>query len=243
MTKKKHDNSRILTISDKHLPYQHPDTVRFLRALKKRVKPTRVICVGDEVDYHAMSFHDSDPDLPSASGELALAIKNLQPLYKMFPDVDLVDSNHGSMVYRKGKHNGIPRKMLRDYGDILESPPGWNWQNTLKVKLPNGQLLFVCHGMQKCGLKLAEKMGMCTLQGHYHTEFSIKYGSSPAQLFWSMQIGCLIDDDALAFHYNKVTAGRPVIGTGVIIDSHPYLVPMVLAKGGRWDGKIHLPVV
>ena len=200
MTKKKHDNSRILTISDKHLPYQHPDTVRFLRALKKRVKPTRVICVGDEVDYHAM-------------------------------------------VYRKGKHNGIPRKMLRDYGDILESPPGWNWQNTLKVKLPNGQLLFVCHGMQKCGLKLAEKMGMCTLQGHYHTEFSIKYGSSPAQLFWSMQIGCLIDDDALAFHYNKVTAGRPVIGTGVIIDSHPYLVPMVLAKGGRWDGKIHLPVV
>jgi metallophosphoesterase superfamily enzyme len=89
-----------------HIPYHHPDTIRFLKAIKKKYKPTRVICVGDEVDKHAMSFHDSDPDLPSAGDELNEAIKYLKQLYKVFPRVDLVDSNHGSMVYRKGKHHG-----------------------------------------------------------------------------------------------------------------------------------------
>ena len=236
---KKNKNDRILVIPDLHMPYQHPDAVAFLKAIKKKYNPTRVINVGDEVDNHAMSFHDSDPDLPSAGDELQLAIQGLKPLYKLFPEMDLVDSNHGSMVYRKGKHHGVPRKYLRDYGDVLEAPDGWKWHPTLRVKLPNGQWVFICHGQQKCGLKLASANGMCTVQGHYHTEFNIKYGSSPAQLFWSMQVGCLIDDDALAFHYNKVTPGRPIIGAGLIIDSHPVLIPMVLNKKGRWNKKIN----
>ena len=122
----KHDNSKILIISDMHIPYQHPDTVAFLRAIKKKYKPTRVICVGDEIDAHAMSFHDSDPDLPSAGDELQAAIKTLKPIYKIFPQMDLVDSNHGSMVYRKGKHHGIPRKYLREYGEVLEAPKTGN---------------------------------------------------------------------------------------------------------------------
>ena len=235
----KHDNSKILIISDMHIPYQHPDTVAFLRAIKKKYKPTRVICVGDEIDAHAMSFHDSDPDLPSAGDELQAAIKTLKPIYKIFPQMDLVDSNHGSMVYRKGKHHGIPRKYLREYGEVLEAPKDWKWHPTLTINLPNGQKMFVCHGMQKCGLKLAAAMGMCTVQGHYHTEFNIKYGSSPSQLFWSLQTGCLIDDEALAFHYNKVTPGRPIIGTGAVINGQPILIPMILDKKGRWNGKLN----
>lgn len=105
-------NDRILVISDMHHPFSHPDTVRFLRALNKKYKFTRVICIGDEIDAHAMSFHDSDPDLFSPGDELQQAIDCLQPIYKMFPKVDLVESNHGSMIYRKGKHHGIPRQAI-----------------------------------------------------------------------------------------------------------------------------------
>ncbi|WP_206696334.1 hypothetical protein, partial [Streptococcus pseudopneumoniae] len=76
--------------------------------------------VGDEVDKHALSFHDSDPDLMSAGDELKAAIKCLPPLYKLFPKMALVDSNHGSMVYRKGLHHGIPRKYIRAYGEVLD---------------------------------------------------------------------------------------------------------------------------
>ena len=234
----KQSNKSILVISDMHIPYNHPDLIPFLRAVKKKYDPTRIVCVGDEVDKHAMSFHDSDPDLMSAGDELQESIKSLKKIYKIFPVMDLVDSNHGSMVYRKGKAHGIPRKYLRDYGEVLEAPKTWKWHNTLTLTLPNKQKLFVCHGQSKNGLKLASTMGMCTVQGHYHTEFNIQYGSSPAQLYWSMQVGCLIDDKSLAFHYNKVTPSRPIIGLGIIVDSQPRLIPMVLNKGGRWNGKI-----
>ena len=73
----------ILIISDFHAPYNHPDAVAFLGACKKKFKPTDVVCIGDEADFHAMSFHDSDPDLPSAGDELQKAIKELRKLYRL----------------------------------------------------------------------------------------------------------------------------------------------------------------
>ena len=41
-----------------------------------------------------------------------------------------------------------------------------------------------------------------------------------------------------AFEYNKLQKSRPVIGTGVIIDGLPRLIPMVLKQNGRWNKKI-----
>ena len=95
-----HDNSRILFLSDMHIPYHHQDTLPFLKMLKDRYNPTRVICLGDETDKHALSFHDSDPDLMSAGDELRAALPVIAELHDMFPQMDLVDSNHGSMVWR-----------------------------------------------------------------------------------------------------------------------------------------------
>ena len=56
-------NKRILVISDTHFPYQHPDCILFLAALRSEYKPDRVVHIGDEIDGHAISFHNSDPDL------------------------------------------------------------------------------------------------------------------------------------------------------------------------------------
>ncbi len=39
---KKLDTSRILNISDQHMPYEHPDMFKFLAAVKKKYKPTLV---------------------------------------------------------------------------------------------------------------------------------------------------------------------------------------------------------
>ena len=51
--KKKSKKQTILVIGDLHAPYEHPDTVSFLRAIKKKYKPTDVVQIGDEVDFHA----------------------------------------------------------------------------------------------------------------------------------------------------------------------------------------------
>lgn len=228
-------NQRILLISDLHVPYQHPDTVAFLTAIKKKYKPTRVISVGDEVDKHAMSFHDSDPDLSSAGDELEAAIEGLQPIYKLFPKMDLVDSNHGSMVYRKGKHHGIPRKYLRDYGDILDAPKGWKWQHELLINIPGGNQLLVVHGISKDVMKVVAQRGVCVAQGHYHSEFRIGYLGNPNHLLFGINVGCSIDSKSLAFAYDKLNLARPVVGHGIIINGLPHLLPMVLNSKGRWN--------
>lgn len=232
------DYSRVLCISDMHMPFQHPDTIAFLTAVKAKYKPTHVICLGDEVDNHNLSFHDSDPDLPGASDELQQAIKQLRPLYKLFPRMDLIDSNHGSMVYRKGKHHGIPRKYLRDYGEVLEAPATWKWHMDLLIKLPTGQYVYFHHGLVKDVMKAVQQRGVCVVQGHYHTEFRIGYIGNPAHLLWGMNVGCSIDNKALAFAYDRTNLGRPVIGHGIIIDGQPKLLPMVLETGGRWTGVV-----
>jgi hypothetical protein len=230
-------NKSVLVISDTHIPFEHPDMIRFLSAIKKKYRPDRIIHIGDEVDKHAMSFHDSDPDLPSAGDELQQAIKKLSKLYKLFPVVDLVDSNHGSMVYRKGKHHGIPRKYLRDYGEVLEAPNGWKWYNELIIPTPMGDVMFR-HQFKKSPLVCAQQMGMSVVQGHFHEDFSISYCSSPNKLLWAMTVGCLIDKKALAFEYNATNHKRPIIGVGIIINGSPVLIPMLLNKQGRWVGRL-----
>ena len=117
----------ILIISDTHIPYSHPDYILFLTAVKKKYKPHIIIHIGDELDYHAISFHDSDSSLMSADMELDKAIIELQEgLAKLFPKMYLLESNHGSLVYRKLKHHGIPIRVLKDLPELYETPT-WSW--------------------------------------------------------------------------------------------------------------------
>ncbi|MNR87575.1 hypothetical protein D3C72_184660 [compost metagenome] len=233
----KKDNSRILLISDMHVPYNHPDLLDFLQYLKDKYQPTRVICLGDELDKHALSYHDSDPDLPSAGDELRKSLPVIQRLFKMFPVMDIIESNHGSLVWRKAKTHGIPKHYIKNYNEVLGVDDGWKWSFDLTITLPNGQKCYIHHGKTSDVIKLSQQMGMNAVQGHYHEAFRIDFWGNPNGLFWGMQAGCLIDDDALAFSYNNVNIKRPVIGTGLIIDSQPILEPMLLDSTGRWIKK------
>jgi hypothetical protein len=230
--------SRVFVISDMHIPYHHVDLIPFLKAVKKHLKPDKVVCTGDEIDFHSMSFHDKDPELFSPSMELEEAKDYLKNVFKIFPEVDVLESNHGSLVYRKGKFHGIPRSVLKSYNDVLEAPVGWKWHNELIVPLAGGSSCYFTHGKSANGLKLSQNMGMCVVQGHFHSKFDIQYWANPNALYWAMTVGCMIDDSSLAFAYNKSTLQRPLIGCGIILDGQPKLLPMILDKNGRWPGKL-----
>ena len=223
-----HDNSRILFISDMHIPYHHKGLLPFLEGLKTRYEPTRVICLGDELDKHAMSFHDSDPDLPSAGDELKRALPVIKEVEKLFPEMTLIDSNHGSLAYRKAKHHGIPRSYIRSYNEVLEVGDGWKWEFDLTLTLPDDQKVYVHHGKGANALRVAQLMGMSYVAGHYHESFGVQYCSTPANLIWAMQCGCLIDRKSLAFAYSNNNMKRQVIGTGLIIDGVPIVEAMPL---------------
>jgi len=230
--------SSVLIISDQHIPYQHYDMIKFLRALKKKYKPDLVINMGDEADKHALSFHPTDSDLFSAGDELKETIKYLKGLYDLFPEMHIMESNHGSMVMRKAKANGIPLHYFKSYNDVYELPKTWKWHNDKVTRLSNGQDVYTCHGKIKDSAKLSQQMAMNVIQGHYHESFKIEFWSNPNNLFWGMNVGCLIDNNSMAFAYNKLFPKRPIIGTGVIINGYPRLEPMILNKKGRWIGHL-----
>ncbi len=230
---KKHDNSRILFISDMHIPYHHPGLMPFLAGLKLRYNPTRVICLGDELDKHALSFHSSDPDLKSAGDELRAALPFIAELHAMFPEMDIIDSNHGSMVWRKAKEHGIPRHYIKSYNDVLQVGKGWVWHNDLTIVLPETdtlpeQKVYIHHGKTADAIKTSQAMGMSHVCGHFHESFGVKYWANPNGLYFAINGGCLINDDSYAFAYNNVNLKRPIIGTPLIIDGVPVLEAMPL---------------
>lgn len=228
---------KILVISDMHHPYSHKDTLKFLTALKRKYCFDKVVCIGDEADFHDSSFHDSNPDLDSAGVELEKAIGCLKPIYKLFPTVDVVESNHGSMILRKALVGKIPSRAIKSYNDILDAPCGWKWRFDLKLRTPLG-LVYFCHGKSGAAGRLASQYGCSTVQGHYHEKSQVTYISTPEKLMFDMHVGCLADDKSLALGYNKINPRRPIVSVGIIINGIPQIVPMVLNTKGRWIGSL-----
>ena len=227
----------VLIISDTHIPYHVPELIPYLKLLKKKYKPDRIIHIGDEVDKHAMSFHDSDPDLPSAGDELKLSIPVIKELENMFPRMDLLDSNHGSLVFRRAYKHGIPKAYIKKYNDFLQVGKGWKWHDDLIIDTPLGKVYF-CHGKTPDILKLAQSMGMSCVSGHYHSLMGVRYYGNSLGLYFGLQVGCMIDSKSLAFRYNKVQKARPIIGCSVIQNGLPIIEPFIKDKSGKWIGRL-----
>lgn len=229
----------IMVIPDIHAPYQHPDTLPFLRAVKVQFSPDLVVDLGDELDYHAMSFHDSDPNLDSAGVELEKGKEFLNELYKDFPQVLVCHSNHGSMQYRRAKAHGIPVQLIKKYRDVIfptHGAPEWSWSHNWRINTPLGEVLFK---HQASGILSDAAHNSCNLVvGHSHGNFSVEYSASSSHLYYGMYCGCLIDKDSMAFAYGKHSLRKPIIGCAVILNGRPILLPMVLDRGGRWIGRL-----
>lgn len=235
------DNSRILIIPDLHAPYQHKDTIDFLIDVAARIKPTRVISLGDETDGHGLSFHDSDPNLDSAGVELEKAKKFLKELARVFPVVDVCHSNHGSLIYRRAHKSGLPVQYIKTYRDVLfpdGGGDGWSWHDKIELTLPNGDKCVFQHQSSGDILANAAHERANIIQGHEHGKFELQYRSSTSALYWSMVCGCLVDRKSLAFAYGKLFPKKPILGVGAIIDSQPLLIPMPLDEDGNYTQRL-----
>lgn len=230
--------SKVFVIGDLHIPFHHRSAFAFLKAVKEKYKPDLVINIGDELDQHAISMHDSNPDLPSAGDELKTSKTYIKELEKIFPKMILIHSNHSSLVYRRALKYGLPREYLRSYNEFLGVGKDWQWIDDLTITLSDDSRCFFTHGMSADVLKLAMQMGKHCVQGHYHSKFSIGYFSNPDELIWGMQVGCLTSQSSMAFDYAKNFKNRFIMGSGMIIDGQPKLIPMVFGKDGEWIKKI-----
>lgn len=228
----------ILVIPDLHIPYHHPDAFEFLAQLYQAHPDATVVCLGDEVDNHALSFHDSDPNLDSAGTELAKARTAIAELNSIFPSMLICHSNHGSLQYRRAKAHGIPVEYLRTYREVMfpnGGGHGWEWAYSHTLGTSNGDILFKhqCTGDPRTA---AAHEGTNLVVGHHHGRFDLAYGASSSRLYWGATAGCLLDRGSLAFAYGRETAFKPILGALLIIGGVPYHMPMILDEDGNWIG-------
>lgn len=231
-------NSRIYCLSDPHFPFHHRDTFDFHEAVAEKYKPDRIICLGDERDNHKGSYHEHEPELPSWEDELDLGNECLHRLAGIFPKIDFMESNHGSLWFRKAKTIGLPRKLMKSYEEVT-GVKGFKWHFDLTVRMSDNNFVNFHHARSADILRASQQMGMSLVQGHHHNKFDIRYWSTSRGLFWGMQLPCMADKDSLAQSYGRNNLNRPMVGNGMILHGQPQLLPMVLKKGGRWNGKVH----
>lgn len=239
---------RVLIIPDTHIPYHHVDAWRFLGAVKDKYLDhdkkgrllSQVIHLGDELDKHAISFHDSDSELFSAGHELEVSKEEIHKkggLYELFPDLNILESNHGSLVYRRAKHHGIPLEYFKSYEDVLETP-GWSWHEDIVLETRVGPI-YLCHGKTANYGKLCKEEGMSAIQGHFHGKFEVTWHKTKLSERFNCFAGCLINRDSMAFHYGKNHLPKAILGCVLISSSgYPRLIKMTLDDKGRWNKKL-----
>lgn len=220
----------VLVISDIQAPFQHRDTIDFLYDQYRRFKCNRVVCIGDEVDFHAISLHDKEPEADGPTQELNKAKIFMRRLYSAFPNVESCISNHTDRPFRVASKFGIPRDFIRGYRELLDAPRTWSWHDRIVID-------DVCyqHGEGYSGrngaIQAAINNRQSTVIGHLHAHAGVLYHANENDLIFGMNVGCLIDIYAYAFRYGRTFKDKPVVGCGVVIEGfEPFFLPMDLGS-------------
>jgi len=231
--------NRLVAIGDMHMPRHHPDALEFLAAIKSEFDPDCNLSVGDEADFHGLSFHERDPDLTGPSEELRATRAWIAKLQELFPKLWIIESNHGSRLYRKALAHGIPQEMVKSYNDVLQVGAGWSWLYTMTINTKTGPI-HVEHGQKMTARTMSRRLGMSVIQGHRHGESFAEWWNNSLRPMFAMQTGCLIDNRDRGFWYNRNYREHPIISSGVVLEGEPFVIRLGEAKSGRWDRRIVL---
>jgi len=212
----------ILIIGDTHCPFDLDTYLDFLVNTYEKYNCNRVIHIGDELDNHFSSYHETDANAMGGGDELAFAKKRLARYYKQFPDVDVIIGNHSRLIMRKAQSGGVPKEWIRDYNEVL-GVPNWRFHTELEI---NGVLYAHGEGGTARGKCKADLQSV--VQGHLHTQLYVEYVVGRKNRVFGMQVGSGIDHEAYAFGYAKA-GKKPAIGCGVVIDGKEAIaVPMLI---------------
>lgn len=206
------NENRVLVIGDTHEPFCLDDYLQHCVKVKEKYQCNKIIHIGDVIDHHYSSYHDTDPDGMSAGDELDLAIFKLKRWKEAFPRAIWIKGNHCALIERKAFSGGLSKRAVRPLPEIYELP---EWELKESYELDGVQYI---HGIGKKGLQRIKSDMFSTVQGHYHTDAYIHYLVGRSFKVWTMQVGCGIDKDSYAMAYGKHFP-KPAIGCGVVLEN------------------------
>lgn len=224
----KKEIENVLVIPDLHAPFIKKDFLEHCKEVKTKYKCKRIVFLGDLIDNHYSSYHETDPDGMSANDELNYAISVLKPFYKAFPEASVCIGNHDRIIMRKAYSAGLSKRWIKDFKDVLETPK-WNFDLQFEIN----KVIYM-HGEGGGGINGA--LTKCLnrrksiVQGHFHTEAHIRWNVSDYDRLFVMQVGCGIDDKAYAMNYAKFNLKKSIISCGVVLNEGklPIIIPMDL---------------
>jgi hypothetical protein len=208
---RKNNGNRVLCIGDLHEPFCLDGYIDFCIEMYKKHSCNKVVFIGDVIDCHYSSYHETDSDGLGGGQELDLAISKLAKWYEAFPQADVTIGNHDRLIMRKAQTGGIPTKWIKAYKEVLETP---EWNFTHRVIIDNVQYIHGEAGTAKAKCK-ADMMS--TVQGHLHTQCYTEWFAGANFKIFGAQVGCGVDHDAYAMAYAKA-GKKPIIGCAVIIN-------------------------
>lgn len=208
------EESRVLVIGDLHSPFDLESYFDFCVETYNKYNCNKVVFIGDIIDSHYSSYHETDADGMGGSDELELSIKRLKRWYKAFPDAYVTLGNHDRIIIRKAQTSNIPSKWIKEFGEVLETP---NWKFVTDVYIDDVRYV---HGDKSNKPRTAAKRDMVsTVSGHYHTDMYVDWFFGKTRAIFAMAVGCGIDSKSYAMAYMQ-GGKKEAIGCGVVIGGH-----------------------
>ena len=223
--------SRVGIIGDTHIPYHLENYAEWCKEVFDSWECDKIIHIGDLIDHHALSFHDSEPCLKGANGELMDAREYLEDWFELFPKLTLVNGNHDLIPARQLKKIGLdPDEWMRPVGEVYGFPKGWDIVDEIVI---DGVVYH--HGYTSGGVNGFRNDSIGRMQssvsGHIHGNLGVSYTASQHRCLFGVATGCGIDNKKMAFAYGKHFKHKPIVGCAVVIDGkYPVVEAMDLGE-------------
>tara|TARA_R110002050_G_scaffold168129_1_gene299233 strand:+ start:43 stop:762 length:720 start_codon:yes stop_codon:yes gene_type:complete len=202
----------VLVIGDLHCPFDLDEYLEFCKQQYTLYDCNEVVFIGDVIDNHYSSYHETDVDGLGGGEELEFAIKRIARWYEAFPKATVIIGNHDRLIMRKAQTSAIPKKWIKSYKEVLEVPK-WNF----KVSYEQDGVQYL-HGEGGTARTKCKADLMNTVQGHLHTQCYTDHFVGKNFRIFGMQVGCGIEFTSYSFAYAK--AGRkPAIACAVVLEN------------------------
>ena len=204
--------SNVLVIGDLHEPFCLDSYLDWCIEQYHTYNCTEIVFIGDIIDNHYASYHETSADGMGGLDELELAIKRIARWHNAFSKATVIIGNHDRIIMRKSQTSSIPSKWIKSYKEVLEVP---NWNFVERYVKDDVQYL---HGEGGTARTKCRADMMNTVQGHLHTQAYCEHYVGQNFRVFGLQTGCGIDHESYAMAYAKY-GKKPAIGCAVILNN------------------------
>tara|TARA_R100001163_G_scaffold188_1_gene296 strand:+ start:171 stop:893 length:723 start_codon:yes stop_codon:yes gene_type:complete len=202
----------VLVIGDLHEPFCLDEYLDWCKEQYETYNCNQVIFIGDIIDNHYSSYHETSADGMGGADELDLSVKRIARWYDAFPEATVILGNHDRMIARKAQTSAIPSKWIKSYKEVLEVP---NWEFMERYEQDGVQYI---HGEGGTARTKCRADMINTVQGHLHTQCYTEHYVGKNFRVFGTQTGCGIDFTSYAMAYAKY-GKKPAIGCVVILNN------------------------